>query len=54
MSVHFDQASRIRPSSPEPARFLDEYPDYERTRLLDDARATEYAYLDRDEHVYLD
>jgi selenocysteine lyase/cysteine desulfurase len=38
----------------EPADFLARYPGYEQTRLLDHVRRTEYAYLDRDEHVYLD
>ena len=30
------------------------YPDYDSTRKLDDLRATEYARLDRNGHVYLD
>jgi selenocysteine lyase/cysteine desulfurase len=40
--------------SNEPARFLADYPEYEHTRALDDVRRTEYGYLDRDDHVYLD
>ncbi len=38
----------------EPARFLNEYPEYESTRALDEVRRAEYAHLDRDRHVYLD
>jgi selenocysteine lyase/cysteine desulfurase len=38
----------------EPARFLNEYPEYERTRALDEVRRVEYGHLDRDGHVYLD
>ena len=38
----------------EPARFLNEYPEYESTRALDEIRRAEYAHLDRDGHVYLD
>src|ERR1700738_3137760 len=40
--------------SNEPARFLTDYPRYERTRFLDEVRRTEYGHLDRDGHVYLD
>ncbi|MBS2965798.1 aminotransferase class V-fold PLP-dependent enzyme [Actinocrinis puniceicyclus] len=40
--------------SDEPARFLSDYPQYERTRILDEARRTEYAHLDRSGHIYLD
>jgi selenocysteine lyase/cysteine desulfurase len=35
-------------------RFLTTHPDYDRTRPLDDLRATEFARLDRDGHVYVD
>jgi selenocysteine lyase/cysteine desulfurase len=42
------------PKSGEPARFLSEHPQYERTRVLDEARRTEYGHLDRTGHVYLD
>ena len=34
--------------------FCRRYPEYQATRALDDLRATEYARLDRDGHVYLD
>jgi selenocysteine lyase/cysteine desulfurase len=34
--------------------FLLAYPSYSTTRRLDDLRASEYAYLDADGHVYLD
>jgi molybdenum cofactor sulfurtransferase len=36
------------------AAFRAAYPDFAATRLLDELRATEYARLDRDGHVYLD
>ncbi len=36
------------------AAFLQAYPAYESTHKLDDLRATEYARLDRQGHVYLD
>jgi selenocysteine lyase/cysteine desulfurase len=42
------------PRSGEPARFLSDYPTYERTRVLDEARRAEYAHLDRSGHIYLD
>jgi selenocysteine lyase/cysteine desulfurase len=35
-------------------RFLDVYPEYVATSILDDLRATEYGRLDRLGHVYLD
>jgi len=38
----------------EPEEFLRGNPDYERTRLLDELRRTEYGYLDEQGHVYLD
>ncbi len=38
-------------SAPE---FLADYPEYTTTTMLDDLRATEYAYLDRNQDVYLD
>lgn len=34
--------------------FIADYPEYASTTLLDDLRATEYAYLDHNKHVYLD
>lgn len=34
--------------------FADEYPEYAETCFLDELRAAEYAYLDENEHVYLD
>ncbi|MEU7767983.1 aminotransferase class V-fold PLP-dependent enzyme [Nocardia sp. NPDC049190] len=37
-----------------PADFLAAYPDYPTTARLDELRATEYNYLDSDNHVYLD
>lgn len=36
------------------AAFRERYPAYEDTRLLDDLRATDYARLDRQKHIYLD
>ena len=36
------------------ADFIKQYPAYESTRRLDELRATEYARLDREKHVYLD
>jgi hypothetical protein len=39
---------------PEPPGFLSAYPGYRGTALLDELRATEYAYLDEGGHVYLD
>lgn len=38
----------------EEAQFLRRYPDYEKTRLLDDLRQSEYNRLDRLGHIYLD
>lgn len=35
-------------------RFQTVHPEYARTALLDEIRRTEYGYLDRDGHVYLD
>lgn len=35
-------------------QFLERYPDYQATALLDELRATEYARLDQQGHVYLD
>jgi hypothetical protein len=37
-----------------PAGFCAEYPDYGRTAVLDELRASEYAYIDAGGHVYLD
>ncbi|MFE3444329.1 aminotransferase class V-fold PLP-dependent enzyme [Nocardia sp. NPDC059180] len=34
--------------------FLADYPEYATTTVLDDLRATEYAYLDRNRDIYLD
>ncbi|MBL8055225.1 MAG: hypothetical protein JNK29_00940, partial [Anaerolineales bacterium] len=36
------------------AAFRQAYPAYDTTRRLDQLRATEYARLDRQQHVYLD
>jgi molybdenum cofactor sulfurtransferase len=36
------------------ADFLGSYPEFEATRRLDELRATDYARLDRDGHVFLD
>ncbi|KAM0324580.1 hypothetical protein ACHAQA_007966 [Verticillium albo-atrum] len=33
---------------------LDNYPEYAKSSRLDDLRATDYAYLDQDNHLYLD
>jgi selenocysteine lyase/cysteine desulfurase len=39
----------------EPAEeFLDQYPNYRKTGLLDELRSTDYSILDRQGHVYLD
>jgi selenocysteine lyase/cysteine desulfurase len=37
-----------------PGSILDSYPEYHTTSQLDQLRATEYAYLDKQDHVYLD
>jgi len=37
-----------------PASLLETYPEYGTTSQLDKLRATEYAYLDKQDHVYLD
>lgn len=34
--------------------FLQKYPSYKQTQLIDELRKTDYARLDADEHVYLD
>ncbi|MFJ1455008.1 aminotransferase class V-fold PLP-dependent enzyme [Nocardia sp. N2S4-5] len=34
--------------------FLVEYPEYSETAVLDEFRDTEYAYLDQQQHIYLD
>jgi molybdenum cofactor sulfurtransferase len=39
---------------PEFVRFLKAYPAYQTTEALDKLRASEYARLDQDEHIYLD
>ncbi len=44
----------LDPHDPDFAAFLAAHPGYERTRLLDELRATEYARLDRTGQVYLD
>lgn len=33
---------------------MDAYPDYLKTSQLDELRRSEYAYLDKQDHVYLD
>ena len=38
----------------EPTTVLDAYPEYRTTSRLDELRDTEYAYLDEQDHVYLD
>ncbi|OAA60626.1 aminotransferase class-V [Cordyceps fumosorosea ARSEF 2679] len=40
--------------SPRAKEFLDRYPEYASTTLLDDLRATEYSFLDENNHIYLD
>jgi selenocysteine lyase/cysteine desulfurase len=49
---------RLLPGAPvkpgDRAAFLARYPGYEQTKLLDHVRRTEYAYLDRGGHIYLD
>ena len=42
------------PAIPEQTAFLDAYPDYVDTAVLDRLRATEYRYLDAKNHLYLD
>src|ERR1700728_4027940 len=37
-----------------PTGFCTSYPSYGRTAVLDDLRASEYAYLDAGGHIYLD
>jgi hypothetical protein len=37
-----------------PGTILDSYPEYRTTSRLDELRATEYSYLDKQDHVYLD
>ncbi len=41
-------------TNPDLAAFLDAYPSYRNTQLIDDLRASQYARLDAGEHVYLD
>ncbi|KAF4122972.1 molybdenum cofactor sulfurtransferase [Geosmithia morbida] len=41
-------------SSPFPSSIAASYPDYETTSRLDTIRDTDYSYLDRQSHVYLD
>jgi selenocysteine lyase/cysteine desulfurase len=48
---HFD-AGHGRPGAM--SAVLDAYPEYRTTSRLDELRATEYAYLDKEDHVYLD
>ena len=39
---------------PQQSTFLDTYPEYADTAILDHLRATEYRYLDAKNHLYLD
>jgi selenocysteine lyase/cysteine desulfurase len=48
---HFD-TEKGRPDAP--SELLDAYPEYRITSRLDKLRATEYAFLDKQDHVYLD
>ncbi len=52
-SRHTDDVLRTR-NADEPGEFLAEHPGYELTRGLDRLRRTEYAYLDEQNHLYLD
>ena len=52
-SRHTDHVLTAR-NADEPAEFLARYPGYELTRGLDRLRRTEYAYLDEQNHLYLD
>jgi len=44
----------VQTTDPEFSAFLEAYPAYTRTRLLDELRSREYARLDSGEHIYLD
>ena len=49
-----DQRPCTGPGLVLPAGFCSSYPGYGRTAVLDDLRASEYAYLDAGGHIYLD
>src|SRR5215469_13941738 len=48
------EVSQIEPLEVALAAFHQQYPTFATTRVLDEFRATEYARLDRHQHVYLD
>ncbi|WNV84000.1 aminotransferase class V-fold PLP-dependent enzyme [Umezawaea sp. Da 62-37] len=52
-SRHTDMRPAVRHAG-EPSAFLAAYPGYELTRGLDRLRRTEFAYLDEQDHLYLD
>jgi selenocysteine lyase/cysteine desulfurase len=47
-----DDTGEVSPSAM--SAILDAYPEYSTTSRLDELRATEYSYLDNQDHVYLD
>ncbi len=54
-SIHgLQPGSSLGAPEHEEARFLKRYPDYEKTRMIDDLRQGEYTRLDRLGQIYLD
>jgi selenocysteine lyase/cysteine desulfurase len=51
--IHAD-ITKSKPSQAANADITVSYPDFKETSILDDLRKTEYAYLDEQDHVYLD
>src|SRR5215467_11451047 len=48
------EISQLEPLEVALTAFHQQYPTFATTRVLDELRATEYARLDRQKHVYLD
>src|SRR5262249_2714190 len=48
------EISQLEPLEVALTAFQKQYPTFDTTRVLDELRATEYARLDREQHVYLD
>src|SRR5215467_11694245 len=48
------EISQLEPLEVALTAFQKQYPTFDTTRVLDELRATEYARLDRQQHVYLD